>query len=216
MKTCFIFAAGEDCGLWELPEADDLIIAADGGYVACRLAGITPDVLIGDFDSLDTLPDGIQTLKLPVEKDDTDTMAALRLGLEQGFRRFVIYGGTGGRRPEHMMANLQALSFLCSQEARGWIYGPGWVCTVMEHETVTFPETCRGNFSVFAFGGPATGVTERGFQYTLDRATLRPDFPLGVSNAFTGQPAEISVETGQLLLWYDVEPPQFPVSPHEI
>ena len=205
MNTCFIFGAGDDCGMLERPGADDLIIAADGGYISCRLAGITPDILIGDFDSIDTLPEGVVTKKLPVEKDDTDTIAALRLGLEQGFRRFVIYGGTGGRRPEHTMANLQALAFLCANNARGLLYGNGWVCTVIEQETVTFPETCKGNFSIFAFGGPVTGLTIRGLKYELENAELHPDFPLGVSNSFTGRPAEISVQTGRLLLWFDTD-----------
>ncbi len=205
MNTCFIFAAGEDCGLHEIPDKNDLIIAADGGYISCRLAGITPDYLVGDFDSLDTVPSGITIQKLPVEKDDTDTVAALRMGLERGFRRFVIYGGTGGNRPEHTIANLQALSFLCSHGARGWLFGRGWVCTVIENETMTFPANFEGNFSVFAFGGPVTGLTIRGLKYEVEDIELRPDFPLGVSNSFIGQPAEVSVKTGRLLVWYDIK-----------
>lgn len=98
MKRCFIFAAGTFFGLRERPGTpDDLVIAADAGYETCRTAGITPDVILGDFDSMDAPEGGPGVIRLPVEKDDTDTMAAVKLGLERGCKEFYIYGGTGGK-----------------------------------------------------------------------------------------------------------------------
>ena len=84
MKRCFIFAAGTFYGLRERPAAGDLVIAADAGYLNCKKGGIVPDLLLGDFDSME-VPDGAEHLvRLPVEKDDTDTLAAIRVALERG------------------------------------------------------------------------------------------------------------------------------------
>ena len=101
MKRCFIFAAGTYYGLRERPQTGDLVLAADAGYLACRQAGITPDLLLGDFDSMDQPADFDHVCRVPVEKDDTDTMLAVKTGLEQGCGEFYIYGGTGGRRLDH-------------------------------------------------------------------------------------------------------------------
>ena len=78
--ACYIFGAGSFYGLDRCPRADDFIIAADGGWLACRKTGITPDLLLGDFDSLSTQPDFPNILRVPVEKDDTDTMLAVKTG----------------------------------------------------------------------------------------------------------------------------------------
>ena len=86
--ACYIFGAGSFYGLDRCPRADDFIIAADGGWLACRKAGITPDLLLGDFDSLSTQPDFPNILRVPVEKDDTDTMLAVKTGLERGETEF--------------------------------------------------------------------------------------------------------------------------------
>ena len=82
MKRCFIFAAGTYYGLRERPQTGDLVLAADAGYLACRQAGITPDLLLGDFDSMDQPADFDHVCRVPVEKDDTDTMLAVKTGLE--------------------------------------------------------------------------------------------------------------------------------------
>ena len=123
--ACYIFGAGSFYGLDRCPRADDFIIAADGGWLACRKTGITPDLLLGDFDSLSTQPDFPNILRVPVEKDDTDTMLAVKTGLERGETEFHIYGGMGGRRTDHTIANFQALLYLARRGAQGWLYGQG-------------------------------------------------------------------------------------------
>ena len=96
MKRCFIFAAGTFFGLRETPVSDDLIIAADAGYHTYRNIGIVPNILLGDFDSMPAPETTAHTIRLPVEKDDTDTLAAVRVALEQDCEEVHIYGGTGG------------------------------------------------------------------------------------------------------------------------
>jgi thiamine pyrophosphokinase len=140
---------------------------------------------------------------MPVEKDDTDTLHAMRIGLERGFARFEIYGGTGGRE-DHTVANLQCLLFLVSHGARGALYGNGYLYTVIHNEAMDFPPEAGGDFSAFCMDGEARGVCEEGFKYSLDNAAVRSDFPIGVSNSFTGRPARISVADGTLILYYQI------------
>ena len=205
MGKCYIFGAGSFYGLRSRPEAVDLGIAADGGYAYCRASGVVPDLVIGDFDSLGEVPAGENVVRLPVEKDDTDTLAAIRLGLDRGFRDFRLYGGTGGDRPEHTLANLQCLLFLTEHGAAGSLYDRASVITAVKNGVLAFPAGYRGNLSVFTISGPARGVTIRGLKYGLEDGFLTPELPLGVSNSFAGTAAEISVRDGTLLVWYDLQ-----------
>ena len=197
MKRCFVFAAGSFFGLRERPVPGDFLIAADAGYRICLQEGISPDLILGDFDSMPP-PEGVGCLRrLPVEKDDTDTLAALKAGLEQGCDTFYIYGGTGGNRLDHTLANLQSLLFLRRRGARGLLYGDGLVWTVLENESLTIKKTVEwGLLSVFCLGDRAEGVDEEGVQYPLKDAVLTPDFPLGVSNHILAPPARFPVRWG--------------------
>ena len=127
MKRCFIFAAGTFYGLRKRPEAGDLVIAADAGYRVCQQEGLVPDVILGDFDSMEAPDAGEKVCRLPVEKDDTDTLAAVKLGLERECTDFWIYGGTGGKRLDHTLANLQTLLYLRRRGARGFLYDNDFV-----------------------------------------------------------------------------------------
>lgn len=201
MGKCMIFGAAGFDGLLLPLQSEDFVIAADGGVTHCAQIGRTPDVILGDFDSLGYVPQGAQVF--PVEKDDTDIMLAIRHGLDRGFREFLIYGGLEGPRLDHTMANFQALSYLRKHGARGYLIGKNQIMTVIEAETVVFPASCEGILSVFCMGADATGVTIQGLQYRLENGTLTADFPLGVSNHFVGREARISVQNGRLLLIWD-------------
>ena len=201
MNRCFIYAAGSFFGLRERPRPGDLQIAADAGLRLCRQLGRTPDLVLGDFDSMDVSETPADALRVPVEKDDTDTGLALREGLRRGCREFFIYGGTGGRRLDHTLANLQSLAFLRENGVRGWLYDRDFVYTVMKNETLTLRrEVDWGLVSLFALGDRARGVTLTGLQYPLDHAELTCAFPLGVSNHFAAETATVTVEDGLLLV----------------
>ena len=110
-QICCIIGA---CGPGEILVPDrerTLVIAADGGLRYLEEQAITPDLVVGDFDSLGRVPEGGNILRHPVEKDDTDTMLAVKLGLAQGCDTFLLYGCTGGR-PDHTYANYQTLGYL--------------------------------------------------------------------------------------------------------
>ncbi len=199
MKKCTIFCAAGFDGL-AAPVTGDLIIAADGGLAHLQALGITPRRILGDFDSLGYTPKGAQVF--PVEKDDTDTMLAVKLALAEGCREFWIYGGLDGERLDHTMANYQTLLYLANQGARGILVGRSYMATAIQNSSLTFPKECQGIVSVFCLGPDAQGVDIRGLQYPMEAGTLSAGFPLGVSNHFVGKEGSISVRQGSLLvLW---------------
>ena len=207
MRRCFIFAAGTFYGLREQPAPGDLVIAADAGYRSCREAGITPDLLLGDFDSMDQPPDFPNVLRSPVEKDDTDTMLAVKTALDNGCKEIYLYGGTGGVRLDHTLANLQSLLYLRRRNARGWMYDRDFLWTVIENETLTVERTVEwGLLSAFCLGADASGVDEEGVQYPLKDAVLSAEFPLGGSNHILEPTARITVRKGALAVGWQLAP----------
>ncbi len=204
MADCYIIGAGSFYGLRSRPAEGDLLIAADGGYEYCRKEGLQPDLLLGDFDSIASVPSHPNILQVPVEKDDTDMMLAVKQGLQRGYTRFHLYGGTGGR-PDHTVANLQTLLYLQRRGAEGYLYD----------ERFTYTARCGGEirlqgregdvFSLFCIGCEVKGLCIEGAQYPLENAALSPDFPLGVSNHFGAEPVKISLQEGDLLLCWQEE-----------
>lgn len=199
MKTCYIVGAGEVASLSFRPEKEDLVIACDGGYEHCRKWNITADLVIGDFDSLGFIPEHPNVIQLNPEKDDTDTAYAIKMGLEQGFQRFVIYGGTGGRI-SHTIANIQLLCSLAQKGCYGILIGKDEWYRVICNEEICFGKKMSGYLSVFCMGDRALGVYERGLKYSLEDAVLIKEDPLGVSNEFVGRDSRVSVKDGMLLL----------------
>ena len=203
MDTCVIFCAGGFEKLARQPDETDYILAADGGLTHLQKLGIRPNGIIGDFDSLGYVPRDAQVF--PVEKDDTDSMLAVRKGLELGYRRFELYGALDGERLDHTVANLQTLCFLANHGAKGYLIGLKYMAAVLKNGTFRFPATARGVLSLFCLGRDAEGVTLSGLKYPLEKGTLSSSFPLGVSNHFLGEEASVTVERGMLIALYDVE-----------
>ena len=208
--TCIIIGAG-DLTVGSLPynPDTDYIIAADGGLMYCGILELEPDLILGDFDSLDDeyaeavneirkkFPDKVVTL--PVEKDDTDMLAAVKQGLKLGYRSFRLYGANGGRL-EHTIANIQVLKYLKEQQAVGYIMDGTGMILLAQNETITFRESMEGYVNIFSLNEKAHGVTIRGLKYELEDATLSNAMPVGVSNEFVGVESEVSVKDGTLLL----------------
>lgn len=191
----------------------DFVIAADGGFA--QEVGAGPDAVIGDFDSLGFVPEGENVQVYPKQKDDTDMMLAVKLGLSRGYREFVLLGGIGGRF-DHTMANVQTLAYLHAHGAVGvlksdvtdiFLLGSaakedGAVCEGAM-DRVSFPQETEGIFSVFAYGEIAKRVTICGGEYEVEDATLTDSFPLGVSNSFIGKEVTISVGEGRLVVVHE-------------
>ena len=196
---CYVIGAGENHGLDFRPSPGDYVIAADGGLRHLEAAGIVPDLIIGDFDTLGYCPDAPDVVRLDPVKDDTDTLAALKLGIQKGYRAFHLYCCTGGRI-EHTIANLQLLAFLSENGLQGFLHDKDSFLTAITDRTLELPEKEQGFLSVFSHTEQSLGVCLRGLKYELSDAVLTSTFPLGISNEFTGKPASISVAKGTLLL----------------
>lgn len=205
---CIIIGAG-DLTMGEISVSEeDYVIAVDGGLSYCGILNVEPDKIIGDFDSvsekereavysLQAQVPGL-VMELPVEKDDTDMLAALKYGLELGYTDFRIYAGTGGRF-DHTIANIQCLLYLKNHGATGYLVDGTGMILVIQNEAVHFRKSLEGYLSLFALGKEAKGVTIRGMKYTLEGYTLTNDYPIGISNEFIGEESTIEVEDGELV-----------------
>lgn len=207
---CIVIGAG-DLTVSQLDyDADrDYLIAVDGGLLYCQVLEAEPDLILGDFDSVNAewqeaikgiekqAPKKVE--RLNPEKDDTDMLAALKRGLKEGYRNFRIYAATGGRL-EHTLANIQCLLFLKHKGASGYIMDGTGMMLVIENESVSFRKEMEGYLSIFSLGKEAQGVTLQGLKYPLDRYTMTNDNPIGISNEFIGEEASVEVENGQLVL----------------
>lgn len=192
----------------ELMEQDDkkMVIAADRGVEACVKLGITPDFIIGDFDSVSE--EGKEYLSqykgtvvsLNPVKDDTDTEAALHLAFHKTQGDIVILGGTGTRL-DHVMGNISILKQGIAQGRKVLLMDPYNRIQMVKSQLLIEKGEQFGKYvSVFPLDGRAEGVTLKGFFYPLDNATLESDSSLGVSNEITGEVGEIFVKSGLLLV----------------
>ena len=194
MAICYIVGAAPHCDPL-FPEEGDLVIAADGGQEALRRMGITPHLVVGDFDS-SSAPD--VAVRYPKEKDDTDTALAILLGEERGYHTFALYGCTGGR-PDHSFGAVQTMLGAAKRGDRVYLVGEGMIGTVLCNESFTF--NGNGYVSVFSLSERSRDVTLTGLKYPLKDAVLTNDYPLGVSNEGHGR-VTVSVASGALyLLW---------------
>ncbi|HIZ17253.1 MAG TPA: thiamine diphosphokinase [Firmicutes bacterium] len=211
----------------------DFIICADGGRCHAEKMGIIPDVILGDFDSSPEMADGDienvfsakqienlddfnnrnigaklltkpEIIRLPAEKDDTDTAAAIKLGLDRGCREFYIFGGIGGRI-DHTIGNIVLLKYLADNGCRGIIVGDNAEMSMIKDGSVELKRKKYKYLSVLAFGGDAESVTLSGVKYPLQDYNLANNYPLGVSNEITEDTAQISVNRGTLLIIQTME-----------
>ncbi len=204
MKICYIAGAYyENNDICPLPTNDDILIAADGGYKFLNAHNLTPDYIMGDFDSLGYIPKEQNTTVFPSEKDDTDMNIAYFKGKSLGYKNFVLLGGMGGRY-DHLYSNFQLLTKISKDGGRALLVGGGRAVTAISNSSITIPASKKGFISVFSASDASSGVTIKGLKYTADNITLTNDYPLGVSNEFIGSDARISVKNGSLIImWYE-------------
>jgi len=141
LNNCYIAGAGEFCKD-VLPGHGDFVIAADGGFAALTSYGVVPDLVIGDFDSLEpgllsAVSDHPNVIRSSAEKDDTDMMLAVKHALNLGYRSFIINGGLGGRL-DQTLANIQILVHIADNGACGTLVGHGVFVSVIKNGEVRF------------------------------------------------------------------------------
>lgn len=183
----------------------DYVIGADQGLASICGAGITPDLAIGDFDSVDSktelfYKDKVPAIRLIPEKDFTDTHAALEKALDMNPESIVILGGTGTRL-DHTMANVSLLMMACDREIPAWLVDPHNVIRVIKDAVaIRKNEQCGTYLSVMPLGDRVEGLSMRGVKYETEKITLTQGISLGVSNEIVDDTAYISIDNGYLIV----------------
>lgn len=195
----FLFTGGDvfDDGVTERVRDGDLVIAADSGFLTARRFGVTPHVLVGDMDSLGSadVPDSVEVIKVPAEKDDTDTQLAVSVALSRGADEFVIVGGLEGRL-DHTLSSLSVLEDLSDRRVpavftsgrnRARFLRNSGVILLREHFTY---------FSIIAVDPVLKGVSVEGAKYPLKNAKLFRSHQFAVSNEISGNCALVEIRRG--------------------
>ncbi|MDE6834890.1 MAG: thiamine diphosphokinase [Ruminococcus sp.] len=197
--TVIIFAGGEIRNYDFIDIKADLVICADKGIIHAEKLGITPDIITGDFDSYTCeIPVCREVFRSVPEKDDTDTMLALKLALERGADNIRLYGATGGRF-DHTFANVQALIYAYKHECKMSIYDESNIITVQGIGTEKYEKYKDWYFSVFALTEKLHVKKMTGVKYPVEDYIFTQSFPLGVSNEITDT-AVVTIEKGLALI----------------
>ena len=189
--------------------ADDFTIYCDSGLKHLGGLGAEPSLIVGDWDSHEDPHMDVETITLPVAKDDTDTVYAMKEGIKRGFSEFLLLGAVGARL-DHTLVNLYILTALENRGCHGMI-ADDWsemelISSWTDEEGKNHPGTASVEdhypfFSLVALEGQADGVSIRGAKFGLDKASIGPDYQYATSNeVLPGDTAEITVEDGRLLL----------------
>lgn len=192
--------------IYEELKDSSLLIAVDSGANVLYNLGIAPDLILGDFDSIDKevleyfKAKDADIVKYPPEKDFTDSEIAINLLIERNYHEIVLLGCTGSRM-DHFLGNLGLLKkcLLCKVKA-----------TIKDDNNSIFitdrPLILKGKpkqiISFQAFGEEVSDFTIKNARYPLNNYNLKIGDPLTVSNEFIEGPMTIEFEKGYVLVIY--------------
>ena len=189
---------------------DDFYIFCDSGLKhLARLRAVDPEIvphlIVGDFDSHENPQMDVETIVLPCEKDDTDTVFAVKEAVRRGFNDFLLIGVVGGRL-DHTLGNISILLYLDSIGAKALMVDDFSEMQIISQTTDANAGTALipanyAYFSLIAVAGPAKGINITGAKYPLLNGTITPEYQYGISNeVLPGYTARVSVDEGRLLL----------------
>lgn len=200
---CIIISGSPECDIDFLKSQiknDDFIICADKGYSYAKLAGIMPDIAVGDFDSCaDTLPDYIEVVRLDVHKDDTDTMHCIDVAISKGYTEFVILAALGGRL-DHTYANVSALQYIATKGGRGVLLSENEQVEFLPVGRYEYKNLFGHTFSLFPFACQKVLVSYIGAEYSLNKSYLNSNYPMGVSNKFISNDSVVEIYDGNAII----------------
>ena len=195
----FIFCGGEIFPQYinEIREDGDLVIAADSGYKNAIELSFPIDILVGDFDSLGKIPDGAgEVVRLPAEKDVTDTQYAVDLAIKQGASEIVIVASTSGR-VDHSMSIMAILEDLHSKKIRARIVnGQNRIHFIRNSGHIVIHDPNFKYFSLLAADDKVKGVSVEGGKYSLNNKTLERRHQFAISNEIVKNAALVTVKKG--------------------
>lgn len=177
----------------------DFVIYCDSGLTHQSNLCVGPDLIVGDFDSHCDPHLMVETIVLPCEKDDTDTIFAVKEAIKRGFTDFLLIGVIG-ERLDHTLGNVSALLMLDSSNLNAKIIDDYSEMVIVSNKTVYLDDSFS-YFSLLNISGIAKGVTVKNAKYPLEDAEITCEYQYGISNeVIRGKTAEISVSNGRLLL----------------
>ncbi|MCQ2495401.1 MAG: thiamine diphosphokinase [Lachnospiraceae bacterium] len=178
---------------------DDYIIYCDCGLKHMKELNRTADLVVGDFDTYQgELPDS-EIVRLPREKDDTDTFFAAKEAVRRGFDEFLLLGTIGGRL-DHTFANLSILLMLDNLGKKAKAVDDYSEIWLLSKGTAYIDDDCK-YFSTLNLSGTAEGIIIKNAKYPLDNGKIEWDFQYGISNeVLPGKRAEVSLKKGRLLI----------------
>ncbi len=204
----FIYTGGsvDPSRVTEHPKGDDLVIAADSGLSNALALGETPTVVLGDFDSVGAskIPDKARVLRVPAEKDFTDTQLAVDTALKEGADEIILIGGLSGRL-DHTLSNLAILEDLFSKRVHAIMTDGKNRARYIENTSTLIPRSGFRYLSLLCLSEKAKGVSVEGCKYPLKNATLTRSFQYAVSNEITGNCALVSVRKGGIYVIESVD-----------
>ena len=193
---------GGECGPIQGLDGAEYMIACDRGLRYALDSELVPDIVIGDFDSLEdqeALDQFRNVVRYPKEKDDTDTMLAIKHAISLGFSNIQIFGAFGGRM-DHFIANIQAAAYAAAHGALCRMTGRDEEAWVFSGRTVSIPKKSGWSFSLFALTDICSGVTLTDMKYPAENVTVTNTFPIGISNEYLADTTDVSVKEGILLV----------------
>ena len=201
----YLFVGGkvDDCAIVTPPNDDDLCIAADSGYDNARLLGYGEriDKLVGDFDSVKEkdFPARAEIIRVPAEKDVTDTQLAVSVAIDEGADEIIIVGGLSGRL-DHTLSNLYLLEFLAERGIYATVVDGFNRARYINRSSLLIAKSEYKYFSLICAEKEAKGVSIDGAKYPLKNAKLSRSLQYAVSNEVEGNCALVSVRRGSLFV----------------
>lgn len=177
----------------------DFFVFCDSGLKHMDALGVQANLIVGDFDSHENPHLSVETIVLPCEKDDTDTVYAVKEAVKRGFSEFLLIGTVGGRL-DHTLGNVSLLLYLDSIGKKAQMIDDYSEMEIVSKEPA-FIEDRYAYFSLLNITGLAEGVTIRDAKYPLENASIACEYQYGISNEpLPGKTARVSVDNGRLLL----------------
>ena len=205
MKRCVI-VGGADINNYDYVRsrlcADDYIVFCDSGLKHLDALQVRPGLIVGDFDSHDNPNLDVETIVLPCEKDDTDTVFAVKEAIRRGYEDVLLIGVVGARL-DHTLGNVYILEYLDNLGKKGFIIDDYSEMELVSRQTAYIDDSFRF-FSLLNITGIAKGITVKNAKYPLKDAEITCVYQYGVSNeVLPGMRAEVTVKGGKLLLIKD-------------
>ena len=201
-KRCVIVGGADICNYDVIREKlrdEDYVIFCDSGLKHLKQLRVTPGLIVGDFDSHENPCMAVETIVLPCEKDDTDTVFAVKEAIKRGFEDFLLIGVVGARL-DHTIGNLSILLYLDALGKKGRILDDYSEMEIVSQTPVAIADN-YSFFSLLNISGCAQGITITGAKYPLNGGEISCEYQYGISNeVLPGQTAQVSVAHGRVLL----------------